>query len=224
MNITIKTEKRGLVITVYSVIIILAVIMMMGALIGLHQKHETLAAWQPTTKPADLVSHGPTACSTGNSAAMLTRSNEAAVLGGTGGTTKEGPQNSYYSRGWGSEGQWWQLSGLSTQGFEHIELSFFARGSNTGPRDFRLEYSTDGTNWRPLTDGNNVIITYVIDTNNRFHQQGPYQLSDAISNIEVLYIRFFNYSTQSVSGGTTQSSGTSYITDITITGTVRKAG
>ena len=122
------------------------------------------------------------------------------------------------SRGWNSDSQWWQLSVLSTAGFERIELSFAARGSNTGPKNYALEYSVNGNEWLALMDSDNSKIQYTIDADNRFHRHGPYLLSDGVNGLDQLHIRFFNTDTESVIGEITKSTGTNYIADIVLTG------
>ena len=179
---------------------------------------ETIAEWLPESKPSDISAHSPSRFTTANEAATLTRSNESDVFGGAGGTRKEDPMFSYFSRGWNSDSQWWQLSVLSTVGFERIELSFAARGSNTGPKNYALEYSVNGNEWLALTDSDNLKIQYTIADDNRFHRHGPFLLSDGINDLEQLHIRFFNTDTVSVIGETTKSTGTNYIADIVLTG------
>ena len=182
------------------------------------QTRECLAAWRPAAKPGAAASHSPAEFSSSNELAVLVRSNESAVLGGSGGAAKTGPLHSYYSRGWNSGGQWWQLSGISTLGYKSIELSFATRGSGTGPRNFKLEYSLDGHEWLPLVDSGNASISYAVDADNKFHHHGPYLLSAGVDSLGELYIRFLNTDTESVLGGATSSSGTNYIADIVITG------
>ena len=220
MKIKLKIDKNTPIIIISITLIIIAAILLTLAYTA--QTRETLAEWKPDAKPGDAALQSPTGSSDANWAAALTRSNEAIILGGAGGTKKEDPKYSYFARGWNAEEQYWQISGTTTQGYERIELSFATRGSNTGPKNFALEYSTDGNEWKPLRDSKNAWITYSVDADNRFHRHGPYELSAAISDLEELSIRFMNTDTVSVIGDTTKSSGTSYITDITITGIAKK--
>ena len=216
MKIKIHFNKKTPMIAVGIAFIVFAIILV--ALAQTAQPREILAEWKPETRPRDMSSHNPNTGTDANTAARLTRSNAAVVPGGAGGTRKDDPRFSYYTRGWNAEGQYWQISGVSTQGYERIELSFATRGSNTGPKNFALEYSTDGTTWRPLRDGKNVWIAYTIAENNRFQRHGPYELSSAINNLEILHFRFANTDEESVIGDTTKSSGTNYIADITLSG------
>ena len=216
MRITIKTGKNPPMIVVCLIVVLL--ILLFLSTTHLMPARETLAQWQPEKRPGDMEKHNPTVASDINKAATLKRSNDLVVLGGSGGTRKDDPQHSYFSRGWSAEGQWWELSGISTMGIKRIELSFAVKGSNTGPKNFALEYSTDGSEWHPLTNSNNAVVKYSIDADARFQRQGPYRLNDGISDLECIYIRFINTDKESVIGDITKSSGTSYITDISITG------
>ena len=181
-------------------------------------ERDTIVAWVPSVKPEKSATHRPTAFSMPNRSTTLMISMESEILGGTGGTTKESPQHSYYSRGWNAENQSWLISGIATQGYVNLEISFWVRGSSTGPRDFELEFSSDGEQWLPLTSSSSVPIKYAISPDNKFQQIGPYQLNTVANDLDTLHIRFINTSARAISGDTVKSSGTSYITDIVITG------
>ena len=217
----IKINKSMLIIVMALIIALLALFILSFA--SREQPRENLVVWQPVTKPGDMTQQGPSEYSTNASGATLARSNESVILGGAGGSVKDGPQYSYYSRGWTAGGQWWQLSELSTRGYEKIEISFTIRGSNTGPKNFMLEYSCDGAEWLPLTDSGSSAITYSVDSDNKFHQHGPYSLADTVNDLDRLYIRFLNTDAESIAGGPVKSTGTNYIADIIITGALLAA-
>ena len=217
MKLKIKIIGKGGMILVLCLLCAVFIMLMTNAMNPV-QKRETLAEFLPETKPSDTASQSPSVSIQINNTSALTRSNEANVLGGAGGTRKEDPQYSYFSRGWNIDDQWWELSGLSTAGYERIELSFAVRGSNTGPKNFTIEYSENGNEWQPLTDTSGAIIKYEVDSDNRFHRLGPYQLTTEVSGLEQLHIRFLNTDTESVIGEATKSSGTNYLADILITG------
>ncbi|MCL2046304.1 MAG: hypothetical protein FWG88_07945 [Oscillospiraceae bacterium] len=219
MKLTIRYKRGTLVITICLLLLIPA--FFIANSMGLLQnkdKRETIVAWTPTVKPLDSTTYKPSALTASNHAATLTRPYDININGGTGGTTKDSPQYSYYSRGWNTASQYWLLSEISTAGYNDIELSFWTKGSATGPKDFTLEYSHDAVTWLPLTDNENFHIKYTVGSEGKYIELGPYKLNASMENIETLYIRFLNVSTLSVSGATTQSSGTNYLTDIIITG------
>ena len=184
------------------------------------QNPKVLVAWCPTSTPTASTSQAPTSYITPNSAATLMRSNGGNISGAGSGTSPEATQYSYNSTGWNTSSQWWQLSSISTVGFENIQLSFFARGSATGPRNFALQYSTNGTDWFDITDSGGSPATYIVNADNNFHQVGPFILSAVASDSANLLIRFLNTDTQPVGAGTTTgSTGVNNLSDIIITGT-----
>ena len=222
LSIKIKTNKETYVI-VFVICLAFALLTFLIVSLETHaQQRDTLVEWTPVSKPEETTRHIPSYFTGANKSAALTRSNETVIPGGAGGTKKDGPQFSFYSRGWNSDDQWWQLSDISTGGFESIELSFTVKGSDTGPKNFALEYSADGIEWLPLTNSSHSPITYSIIADNKFHQQGPYHLSAGIDDLERLYIRFVNSDEESIAGGPTKNVGTNYISDIMITGMPKK--
>ena len=217
---TIKRGNKNNWIISISVLCLILGVLLIPLNANAVQNQKVLAAWCPISSPTNAASQGPTSYITPSSGATLTRSTGANIAGAGSGTSPEVTQYSYSGSGWNSPaGQWWQLSGISTEGFENIQLSFFVRGTNTGPRNFALQYSTNGTDWYAVTDGIGNPVTYTVNADNNFHQEGPFVLPDAVSDSDTLLIRFLNTDTQSVAGGTTASSGTSNISDIIITGT-----
>ena len=219
MSVKISAKiKTPLIVLCFLVVFVPLTLLLLSSHAGESETRDNLAVWRPETRPGDLTSYSPTECVTMNRGASLSRSNESAVLGGAGGTKKEDPPHSYYGRGWSPAGQWWQLSDISTSGYERIELSFSVRGSNTGPKNFSLGYSADGQEWLPLTDSGGARISYTVAADNKFHQYGPFKLPVAIEGADRLYIRFMNTDEESVAGGTIGNTGTNYITGITITG------
>ena len=214
VNIRFKKNVSGIALCLLVSLIAFSYISVSGN----KQNRELLVSWQPITKPTDARTHTTSAFSPSNHNATLARSDELVIYGGSGGSAKDSPQHSYYSRGWSSGSQWWQLSGISLEGYQLIELSFWVRSSDTGPRNFAIEYSRNGNDWYPLTDSSNVRLQYTITTDNKLAKQGPIPISSSINNINEVSIRFINTDTQSVSGDTIKSTGTSYITDIVITG------
>ncbi len=118
------------------------------------------------------------------------------------------------SNGWdgGSGTKYWWTS-FSTKGFTDIEVSSRQYGSNTGPRDFRIEVSTDGSNWEAV-DGGNIHVgnnwsTGILDT---------FNLPETLDNLENVYIRWVMASDTSVDNGEISSSGTNRLDDVVITG------
>jgi hypothetical protein len=118
------------------------------------------------------------------------------------------------SNGWngGSGTKYWRTS-ISTAGFTDIEVSSKQYGSNTGPRDFIVEVSTDGTRWQAVEGGNvhvgNNWSSGVLDT---------LSLPEILADQENAFIRWVMASDTSVDNGDISSSGTNRLDDVIITG------
>ena len=218
MKLSIKYKKRTLIISLcVSVFVPFFIFQHFPNKNQAIDAREIIVAWSPASKQEAADSYAPTAFSSGNHTATLTRSDGIAILSSYGNGAKEIPQHAYYSRGWGADSQWWQLSGISTLGFENVQLSFWTKGSATGPKNFTLEYSIDGNEWYPLTNSNNTLVSYSISAENKAQQHGPYSLNAAVNNQGQLHIRFINANGQGISADTVGSTGTNYIADITMT-------
>jgi len=118
------------------------------------------------------------------------------------------------SNGWdgGSGSKYWWTS-ISTAGFTDIEVSSEQYGSNTGPRDFRIEVSTDGTSWEAV-DGSNIHVGNDWTTGTLDTLSLPVSLADQ----ENAFIRWIMASNVSVDNGDISSSGTNRLDDVIITG------
>ncbi|MCL2045670.1 MAG: CehA/McbA family metallohydrolase [Oscillospiraceae bacterium] len=176
---------------------------------------ETLVEWKPTSSPAGSSSHLATGGITANSSATLTLSSGGNITGvGTGDGTNP---YAYTYNTWQTGGIWWQLGDISTTGYEDLEISFAVQSSNTGPRDFALEYSIDnGATWNPvMSSGTTVAITSA----NAYTPIGPYTLPVETEDCASLQLRTINTSNTSVGGGTVGSGGTSRISNISLIGT-----
>ncbi|SDZ61763.1 Endonuclease YncB, thermonuclease family [Evansella caseinilytica] len=117
------------------------------------------------------------------------------------------------SNGWNnSEESFWMIS-LNTAGYESVTLSSRQYGSNTGPRDFKVEYSLDGSIWEEVAHS-----TITVASNWSSGYLNGAVLPAKANNQEQVFIRWINTSNASVSGGTIGAAGTSRIDDVTVTG------
>ncbi|MDT8858861.1 thermonuclease family protein [Alkalihalobacillus sp. MEB130] len=116
------------------------------------------------------------------------------------------------SNGWDSGNGYW-LVDISTLGYKNITVSSRQFGSNTGPRDFTLEYSLDGESWLSIADSE-----VVVGNNWTSGVTDQLALPEQVWNQETVYIRWINTSNVAINGGTVGSGGTSRIDDIFITG------
>jgi len=129
-----------------------------------------------------------------------------------------GSIESFSSNGWNA-GEYFQFSAPST-GYEDITLSLAATGSNTGPRDFEVRYSTDGSSFTTLTtytltnDAWNAIITPAASL------KGSFAAPSTLDDQALVYFRLAAVGTTSITGGTVATTGTSRVDNVTINGTV----
>ncbi len=113
--------------------------------------------------------------------------------------------------GWneGAESRYWQIS-FSSEGFSSLELLSKQRSTSTGPRDFQIQYSFDGSDWydiAPITVANDY-------ESGAFRGNLPQQLEDE----EVVYIRWLMTSNTAVNGDPVASGGRSNIDEIYVRG------
>jgi len=130
-----------------------------------------------------------------------------------------GSVESFSSTNW-LVGDYYQFT-TSTLGYQSIVLTFDQASSNTGPRDFVVQYSSDGINF---TNG----LQYQVLANaspNPVWSTGGGRLSEyttttsiPVDNAGQLVIRLTNNSTVSANGGTVASGGTSRVDNVQISG------
>ena len=124
-------------------------------------------------------------------------------------------------------GDYWQIQ-TSTIGFKGITLSYDQTGSSTGPRDFSLSYSLNGTSF--ITVGSTYsILQNGLAPNASWSTGTPtpaYGFSvdlTAIGSIEdaaSVFFRITDMATVSLAGGTVGSGGTSRIDNFLVSGTI----
>jgi len=120
------------------------------------------------------------------------------------------------SKGWdnGTNTKCWLVK-ISTVNLIDIKVSSKQKGSNKGPKEFKLQWSVDSTNWYDVTG---ATIT-VANDNFSSGVLNNIALPSQCNNQSFLYIRWVVSSTASIDGGTVASGGTNRIDNILITGT-----
>ena len=124
-----------------------------------------------------------------------------------------------------SVGDYFQFK-MSTFGYDSILLTFEQTSSNTGPRDFKLQTSFDGTNY---TDVGTYSVPFFVPSNTSYAWSSvTYQPQSAISfNLKNtndyrdqlwVYFRLVMTSTTALLGGVVASGGTSRIDNISVMG------
>jgi hypothetical protein len=132
-----------------------------------------------------------------------------------------GSAESFSSNNW-AIGDYYQFA-APTVNFSKITISFDHISSTTGPKDFKIAYSTDGTNF---TDVGNYQ-TIANSAPNAWNSTTPVVLSQysvdlsgiaALDGAAMAYFRLINTSTVSASGGVVAAGGTSRVDNLTING------
>lgn len=118
------------------------------------------------------------------------------------------------SGGWnsGSGSKNWKVS-FTTLNINNIKISSLQRSSNTGPKDFKVQYSLDNTVW---TDATNAIITVANDYTSGVLTD--IALPVVCENKSLVYLRWVMTSNMSVNNSTVAFGGTSAIDNILIKG------
>jgi len=116
----------------------------------------------------------------------------------------------------GSGSKYWQFSFAST-GYSTISITFDSRGSNTGPKDFKLEISTTsaGSGYADVPSA-----SYAINADNACHSYGGFSLPSSADNKANVYIRLIMTSNVSVDGGTLATGGTSGLDNVVVAAAV----
>jgi hypothetical protein len=179
---------------------------------------DTLATWTfESTLPATA---GPIAAEVGAGSALGSHASGAAVYSSPVGN---GSAHSFSSNNW-TVGDYYQFS-VSTAGFTGINLSWDQTSSGTGPVDFKLAYSTNGSTF---TD----VATYQVLANaspnpvwNSSTASALYTKSQNLSSLtgvdnqSTVYFRLIDTSTISAGGGAVGTGGTDRIDNFTVSGT-----
>ena len=133
-----------------------------------------------------------------------------------------GSTNSWSVNNW-SANDYFQFQ-VSTLTFQNINISFDQTSSGTGPRDFGLFYSTDGTtftqfgaNYTILPNGTAPNAAWNATTGSPAYSYS-FDLSSitALNNSTADYFRLVDQSTVSANGGTVGTGGTDRVDNFTV--------
>jgi hypothetical protein len=131
-----------------------------------------------------------------------------------------GSASSFSSNNW-SVGNYYQFS-TSTAGFTGISVSWDQTGSGTGPRDFKLAYSTDGTNFIDFYSyslPSPAVSWSSSSTSLATKFSSDLSSVTALDNQPNIYFRLVDNSTTSITGATVASGGTGRVDNFTVRGT-----
>lgn len=135
-----------------------------------------------------------------------------------------GSAESFSSNFW-SLGDYYQFT-TSTLGYNSISIQWDQTSSNTGPRDFNLQYSTDGSTFTNLGGVLTVLANaspnpvWNSTTASALYTFGPIAAPAALDNAATVYFRLAMASTVSANGGTVATGGTDRVDNIIINGTL----
>jgi Domain of unknown function (DUF5011) len=182
---------------------------------GAAQAQVTLAKW--TFETSIPITSGPLTPEQGSGSAT---SNTGGTFSNPGGW---GSVESWSSNGW-DVGEYFQFS-TSTTGYQSITLLWQQVGSSTGPKNFELAYSTDGTTFTAhasyVSNASswNGTLTPAAD-------QYTYDLSSvaSLNNKGTVYFRLRVKDNVSIANGTVASTGSGRIDNFTISGTAGGGG
>jgi len=137
-----------------------------------------------------------------------------------------GSLHSFSSDNW-SVGDYYQIN-TSSLGYTQLNLYLDQVSSNSGPQNFHVEYSTDGTTFHDLTPFNsNATYNALANSNPAWNATTPRTGDNktiallqihALDNQPILDFRFVDTTTLSAANGTVGSSGTSRVDNILLTG------
>lgn len=106
--------------------------------------------------------------------------------------------------------QYYQITCKSNM-YGNLKLSFKMKGSNTGPKNFAVSYSTDGTNFSTLTESVSIAAAST-------WQNFQFTLPTETYNASQLIIRLTAGGTTINNSSTLGTGGTNYIQEIAISG------
>ena len=170
----------------------------------------TIAGW--TFETSVPTTAGPHAAEEGTGDALGFHTSSATAYSNPVGN---GSGESFSSNNW-TVGDYYQFT-TSTLGNSGLVFTFDATGSNTGPRDFKIQASTDGVAF------SDIGFSYSL-TNDGWSSVGlPNPLStystslpSSLNNQASIYLRLVQEADVSINGGTVASAGSSRVDNVNI--------
>ncbi|WP_233566816.1 Ig-like domain-containing protein [Cohnella endophytica] len=109
---------------------------------------------------------------------------------------------------------YWEAT-FDTTDYSYIEVSSKMYGSASGPRDFKLQYSLNGTTWFDVPNAS-IVVANATWTNSGVLNNAS--LPASANNQSNVHVRWLNTSTASTGGGNFSSAGTNRLDDVVING------
>ncbi len=171
-----------------------------------------LAAWESNCVEGSTIA--PSTASPENSASVLTAYGVKHLGADDYHTFVCVQDDAFSSRYWNNTDhaeKYWRVQ-VSTLGHRDIQISSKQSGSSTGPRDFVLQYSTDGAQWT----GSGISITLAEDWESGVVEM--HQLPQTFENQSQVFIRWLLDSNAAIGGGEISTVGTSRINHVIVEG------
>ena len=191
-----------------------AVIALGSAAISAHA--DTISQW--TFESSAPTSAGPFLAEVGNGTAMAFHAGATTYSSPAG----NGSSHSFSSTNWLQE-DYYQFS-VSTLGFSNLSVSWDQTSSNTGPKDFELEYSTNGTTFTDLAAYSVLPNGTGNPAWNQNTSSAVYGFSQNLSSVSALnnqssvLFRLVDVGTDAANGGSVASGGTDRVDNFTVAG------
>jgi hypothetical protein len=177
-----------------------------------------IADW--TFETSNPTSSGPIAPEIGSGSATGSHASGAAVYSSPAGN---GSAHSFSSNNWAT-GDYYQFS-VGTVGLSDITMTWDQTSSSTGPKDFQLQYSTNGTTFTSFAS---YSVLANASPNSPWSSTGAensaYTFTEDLSSITALdnqanvYLRLVQSDAVAANGGTIGTSGTDRVDNVIIAG------
>jgi hypothetical protein len=180
---------------------------------------DILADW--TFEVSTPASAGPFAAEAGVFAASSMASGNHVGAATYSSPAGNGSAHSFSSNTW-AVGDYYQFT-TSTSGYSSVQLEWDQVSSNTGPRDFVLQYSTDGSTFTQF--GAQYIVLANVNPPGfwnsttyypEYHFAVDLSSVSALDNQATIYFRLVDNSTTSANGGTVAAGGTDRVDNVMI--------
>ena len=196
---------------------LLAVIGMVMGLASVAARADTIADWTfETSQPSKSGSFAP---EVGSGAASGSHASGSSVYSSPSGN---GSAHSFSSNYW-SSGDYYQFQ-VATTSLSGLSLTWDQISSSTGPKDFELEYSTNGTsftNFQSYSVLSNGGSTTWSSTTPITASSYSFNLASvaALNNQASVYLRLVDLDTVSAGGGTVGTAGTDRVDNFAVMAT-----
>ncbi|WP_082063298.1 metallophosphoesterase [Paenibacillus sp. IHBB 10380] len=123
-------------------------------------------------------------------------------------------------QGWdGSNGKKYWLATVSTKGYDNLTLSSQQNSSGTGPRDFKVQISTNNNTWSDVPNTNLKMVVSSFNCASNTCKLVDVPLPANANNQDLLYIRWIVSSDANTKDGKSiGSTGSSRIKDVRVSG------